>query len=103
MLYAVCYVISLPCHCSLSAGRWDCPEQPYYGRDNPDVLLMQHIRPPQERAMGHYNTDPFALDSSHGATDAYSEGGGGGTEFSPAEWLLPYWSMRYYGLLEEGA
>ena len=82
-------------------GRWDCPEQPYYGRDNPSNLLMRLIRPPQERILGHYNIDPFTLDSSHGAPDAYAGGGGGGVEYSPAEWLLPYWSMRFYGLLLE--
>jgi hypothetical protein len=83
-----------------NSGRWDCIEQPYYGRDNPDNLLMRNIRPPQERILGHYNIDPFALDSSHEATDAYSGGAGGGVEYSPAEWLLPYWSLRFYDLLE---
>lgn len=84
-----------------NSGRWDCPEQPYYGRDNPDNVLMRHIRPPQERIMGHYNIDPYTLDSSHEASDAYSAGVGGTVEFSPAEWLLPYWSLRFYGVLEE--
>mmetsp|Transcript_16502 Transcript_16502/g.30873 ORF Transcript_16502/g.30873 Transcript_16502/m.30873 type:complete len:891 (-) Transcript_16502:148-2820(-) len=84
-----------------NSGRWDCPEQPYYGRDNPDNVLMRHIRPPQERIMGHYNIDPYTLDSSHEATDAYSTGVGGNVEFSPAEWLLPYWSLRFYGVIEE--
>lgn len=30
-----------------NTGRWDCEQQPYYGRDNPDELQMRSIRPPQ--------------------------------------------------------
>lgn len=30
-----------------NTGRWDCINQPYTGRDNPDETQMKLIRPPQ--------------------------------------------------------
>jgi hypothetical protein len=53
----------------------------------------------QERIMGHWNSNPFTMDSSYGSRSAY-DAGGGLSEYSPAEWLLPYWMLRFYGLLE---
>jgi len=38
-----------------NTGRWDCETQPYYGRDDPTKIQMRYIRPPQERATGHWN------------------------------------------------
>ena len=50
--------------------------------------LMKQIRPPSERVATHANNDPFVLVT-----------GGGGTEFEPAVYLLPYYIMRFYDLL----
>ncbi|CAM9276952.1 unnamed protein product, partial [Ectocarpus fasciculatus] len=82
-----------------NSDRWDCFLQPYYSRDDPTQLQMNKIRPPQERITGHFNSNPFTMDSSFESTTAF-DAGGGTTEYSPAEWLLPYWMMRFYSLLE---
>jgi hypothetical protein len=81
-----------------NTGRWDCEQQPYYGRDNPAEVQMRNIRPPQERATGHWNVNPLQFDTNHDSTSAY-DAGGGMVEYSPAEWLLPYWMMRFYNLI----
>lgn len=69
--------------------RWDVNVQPFFGRDNTNQL-MKEIRPPQERVTGHWNGDPFAL-----------EGGSGTSEQEPAIWELPYYLMRFYGLISD--
>lgn len=101
-----------------NTGRWDCVLQPYYSRDDPTKLQMSRVLPPQvcldflhcsllllimmcfqERMVGHYNGNPFIMDASYESTTAY-DAGGGNSEYSPAEWLLPYWMLRFYGLLD---
>ena len=47
---------------------------------------MRNILYQQERLQTHWNADPYAI----------GQMGSGTTEFAPAEWLLPYWLMKYY-------
>jgi len=55
-----------------------------------DSLLMRHIRPPQERAATDTSEDPFAV----------NPGGDGKREMVPSSgFLLPFYMLKYYGLL----
>lgn len=55
--------------------------------DNP---IMRHIRPPSERIASEWNSDPFMT----------SPGGEGKGEYEPGTWLLPYYIMKFNGLIE---
>jgi hypothetical protein len=70
------------------AQRWDIVASPYLARDQ-KTPIMRDILKPQERAVTHWNADPYVL----------AVQGGGGVEFAPCEWTLPYWLLVYYGAL----
>ena len=55
-----------------------------------DVPIMRHIRPPSERAASEWNNDPFMVDP----------GGEGKAEYEPGTWLLPYYILKYNGLID---
>ena len=55
-----------------------------------DIPLMRHIRPPSERGASEWNSDPFMTDP----------GGDGKGEYEPGTWLLPYYIMKFNGLIE---
>jgi hypothetical protein len=67
--------------------RWDVTAEPFHKRDS-DSSLMKEIRPPMERMSSHWNSDPFELQT-----------GSGLVEYEPAVWMLPYYLMRYNGLI----
>lgn len=69
--------------------RDDVTITPNKVRDNPDKLTIKEILPPDNRPTAHFNTDIYV-----------TQGGSGMTEFEPAVYRLPYYAMRYYGLLE---
>ena len=67
--------------------RWDISTYPYYARDSTRPL-MREIRPPQERGVSKWNSDPFV----------YTDGNGMQEEV-PTVWSLPYFIMLYNGLI----
>lgn len=69
--------------------RWDCPAGPFYVRGSVNDPIMRAIRPMSERAMSHYNNDPFEMN-----------GGGGYTEFEPSVLTEPYWILVGSGVLK---
>ena len=70
--------------------RWDCPATPFHVRNEFGTEIMRAIRPMSERAMSHYNNDPFEMNG----------GGGGYTEFEPAVLTEPYWILVGSGVLK---
>jgi hypothetical protein len=69
-------------------NRWDVTLSPFYARDSTNPLIRQ-ILPAQERAMEKWNSDPFRLTAS----------GNGYLEEPPFLFQLPYFLMRYNGLI----
>jgi len=72
-----------------NSNRWDVTESPFYARDSTNPLMRQ-IVPPMERQASHWNSDPFVM-----------AGGSGMGEMEPSIWRLPYYLMRYNGLIVE--
>jgi hypothetical protein len=68
--------------------RLDVDKTPFTVRDQADAPIIRQIRPPSERQMTHWNNDPFIIKI-----------GGGYSEFEPAIFRLPYFIMRFHGLL----
>jgi hypothetical protein len=71
-----------------NSNRWDVTLSPFTSRDDTDPLIRQ-ILPPQERASRKWNSDPFELGAS----------GNGLSEDAPYIFQLPYYLMRYNGLI----
>jgi hypothetical protein len=69
-------------------NRWDVTLSPFYARDSTNPLWRQ-VLPPQERAVEKQNSDPFETTAS----------GSGYGEEAPYVFQLPYYLMRYYGLI----
>lgn len=75
----------------INSERFDLTESPYYPRDaDPETTahLMRQVIAPQERRTMKANGDPFVFDD-----------GSGTSEEAPYIWRLPYYLMRYNGLI----
>lgn len=71
--------------------RWDVTLSPFYGRDSTDPLMRQ-ILPPSERSTQKWNSDPFKYGGGSGYSEEY-----------PGIFNMPYFIMRYYGLITDSS
>ncbi len=71
-----------------ATGRLDTVVQPFVVRGSTSAPLMRDIRPPAERTTSQWNNDPFAIAD-----------GSGYSEYQPSVWTLPYWLMKFNGLI----
>ena len=77
--------------------RWDYVTQPYEDSSEPSQGIMYSVKPIIERKMTHYDRNPLLIDTT---IDDVFVSAGGYIEYASTEWLLPYWMMRLYNLIE---
>ena len=68
--------------------RADITITPFHVRDN-DQTTIKEVLPPDQRPSTHFNADLFAATTGTGLQ-----------EYEPSVFRLPYYMMRYYGLLD---